>query len=154
MVALLLMMLSGSVMQGSAQLSPDFVQVTVPEVSTESGTKITVVVGVKIRNGYHIQGHSLSDEYLVPTTIEARGNKSIVLEEQEFPDSKSLTLAGSDDPLRVYDGNLEVHLVVKVGESVPRGIAALSATLQYQACDARSCLSPRTLDFVIPIRVQ
>ncbi len=154
MVALLLMMLSGSVMQESAQHSPDFVQVTVPEVSAESGTMTTVVVGVKIRNGYHIQGHRLSDEYLVPTTIEAQSNESIVLEEQEFPESKSLTLAGSDDPLHVYDGNLEVHLVVKVREAVPKGIAELSATLQYQACDARSCLSPRTLDFVIPIKVQ
>ena len=145
------MMLSGSVMP--AYHSSDFVQITVPEISAKSGTTTTVVVAVNVQNGYHIQAHTLSDEFLVPTAIEVRGNQEIMLEEQRFPEGKSLILAGSPDPLYVYDGHVEVRLVVHVDEVAPKGRTGLRATLQYQACDTKSCLSPRTIDFVIPIEV-
>jgi Thiol:disulfide interchange protein DsbD, N-terminal len=153
MVPMLLIVLSGSVMSGATQHATDIVNITVPETSVESGKASALVLTLTVQNGYHIQAHSVRDEYLVPTTIEARGGQYIALEEQTFPHSKILRLEGSDDPLDIYDGTVEVRLVLKVGEKIRKGRNTLIATLYYQACSMKSCLAPRTLDFVIPIEV-
>jgi hypothetical protein len=140
-------------MSGNTQQSSDLVKITVGEISVEVGERATVLVRVEVKKGYHIQANKVSQEYLIPSTIEIEANKDIIIEEKTFPHSKMLTLEGFGEPLNVYDGNVDIQVGFKVGENCGKGKNTLKAKLHFQACDARSCLSPRTLDFLIPIEV-
>lgn len=153
MIAWLPILISAVLMQGIIQPSTDIVRVAVPEASVEAGKENTAIVMVVVKKGYHIQRDSVSDEYLVPTTIAIETVGSITIEQQTFPRSKTIRLEGSDIPLRVFDGEIAIRVVLKAAANIQRGKCVLQATLRYQACDSKSCLAPKTLAFVVPIEV-
>jgi len=73
---------------------------------------------------------------------------------QDFPSTKKFRLEGSDTYLDVYDGRFQIKLMLTPVAKVPAGKFVLKARLGYQACDSKSCLFPRFLDFSIPLEVR
>jgi len=115
-------------------------------------TVISIVVEVK--KGYHVQANTVNDESLIPTTLEVNYVENMTLRKQEFPPAKQFKLEGTDSFLNVYDGQFLIKLFVTPGLEIQVGKYALEAKLRYQACDSRSCLFPRNIDFSIPIDVR
>lgn len=136
-------------------LSPDIVTVQVGESVVYAGESNWVEVGVTVKEGYHIQANKVNDESLIPTTLEIKNNKFLTISKQEFPPSKQFKLEGTDNSLDVFDGKFLIKLlldpvITKDAESK----YVLAARLRYQACDSRSCLFPKSIDFSIPIEVK
>lgn len=133
---------------------PAIVTVNVTESIVYAGTSAMIPISVEVKEGYHIQANRVNDESLIPTTLEVSDDKNITIIRQEFPPDKKFKLEGSDIFLNVYDGKFLIKLFLNPVAKTLTGKYVLSAKLRYQACDSRSCLFPRVVDFSIPVKVK
>ena len=138
---------------GISQQKTDIVKITVPEIKVDRGKNSTIHVRVEVKKGYHIQANKLDDENLIPTTLSINTDGNIIMGKQAFPKSKKFRLEGSDDYLNIYEGSFDLRIAFKTTKAIQPGRYNLAAKFRYQACDSKSCLSPRTIDFFIPIEV-
>ena len=126
------------------------VKVNVGEVTVQAGKRAEIAVSVSVKKGYHIQANHVKDEFIIPTTIEMETQEIVVTEKQIFPQTKEFKLAGTTDPLLVYEGDFVITIRIKATE-VKDGKYVLPAKLRYQACDERMCYAPKTIDFSIRV---
>lgn len=134
-------------------IGDSIVTVTVPEIIVQAGNSGTINVQVSIKKGYHIQANKVNDEFIIPTTIEIDGREIITTGEQLFPESKKFKLEGTADNLFVYDGNFRIAIPFKTEEKAQKGKYKFEAKLHYQACDAKTCFFPKTVVFLVTIRI-
>ena len=133
--------------------SSDIVQIHVPAVTVYAGKSSVISIEIEVKQGYHIQANKVKDKFLIPTTVQATPDEKIITEKQIFPATKEFKLEGTDDFLDVYDGTFKISIPFKAKKGVQKGKYTLPAKLQYQACDSKTCLSPKIVDFVIQIEV-
>jgi DsbC/DsbD-like thiol-disulfide interchange protein len=132
-------------------ISEPIVKITAPDVTGYAGKSSRIILDVEVKEGYHIQANKVNDEFLVPTTVEVVTGKNIELGKQSFPVAKKFKLEGTNDFLDVYDGNFQITIPFKTQRGVKKGKYNLQARLRYQACDFKSCLFPKTIEFIIPL---
>jgi len=130
------------------------VTVSVDESKIYVGLKTIISIWVEVKKGYHVQANKVNDELLVPTTLEVNDVKGIIISQKEFPPGEQFKLDGTDTFLSVYDGKFLIKLFLSPVAEMKAGNYVLDAKLRYQACDSRSCLFPRVIDFSIPVEVQ
>lgn len=128
------------------------VKVNVRESIVQPGVSPVIEIEVSVKESYHIQANKVNDESLVPTTLEVTNTELITLSKTEFPPSKQFQLEGTESFLNVYDGKFLIKLFLN--PVAKEGKHLLSAKLRYQACDSKSCLFPRVIDFSIPIEIK
>lgn len=131
----------------------DLVTVAAQAARLRPGQTKKVVVSINVKEGYHIQAHNPGDASLVPTTLVVDGSNNIITVRSKFPKAKRFRLEGTDTFLKVYDGVFVVDLFLTPAAACQPGTFDLPATLQYQACDSRTCLFPRTFEFSIVVEV-
>jgi uncharacterized membrane protein len=119
-----------------------------------AGERSAIHVYVDIKKGYHVQAHQVTDEFLVPTTIEVTPCNIITTSKEIFPPSERFLLKGTDIFLLVYSGEIEITIPFKTNAEVSKGNYKLKAKLHYQACDDKTCFSPKKEDFLIEITVK
>lgn len=129
------------------------VKVTAPEVKVDAGKSAVIHIMIAVKEGYHIQANKVRDEFLIPTTLEINSDKKIITRKAVFPPAKKYKLEGTEEFLKVFDGNFEISIPFKTQKNIERGKYMLHAKLHYQACDSRSCLFPKIIDFNIPLQV-
>lgn len=134
--------------------SPAIVTVNVTESIVYVGISTMIPIWVEVKKGYHIQANRVNDESLIPTTLEVSDDKNITISKQEFPPSTKFKLEGTNTFLNVYDGKFPIKLFLSPVAKTQTGKYILGAKLRYQACDSRSCLFPRVIDFSIPVEVK
>ncbi len=134
------------------RVTDSIVQLTVPDVML-SGNKGSIRVRVTIKEGYHIQANDVQGEFIIPTTVEIRGEDILVTGKPSFPASKKLNLGGSGEYLDVYDGHFEVAVPFRTKKSLPPGEYVLDGRLRYQACDDKRCFPPRVINFPVLLKV-
>ena len=149
----LLILLSFSILSATGQQKTEIVKLTVPKIRVDQGNSSTIEIGVEVKEGYHIQANQLDNEYLIPTALTIKADTNIIIGKQAFPQSKKFKLEGSADYWNVYDGSFDISLELKTTGIIQKGKYNLTATFHYQACDSKSCLSPRTINFLIPIEI-
>jgi hypothetical protein len=125
----------------------EIVTVSVDETSIVPGTKSVVIIRVKVKEGYHIQANKVNDESLIPCTLKIDQNKFFSTGNPVFPPYKLFRLEGTENYLNVFDSLFIIRLPVKISPTAKEGQYLIKAQLRYQACDAKTCLFPRTLIF-------
>ncbi len=110
------------------------------------GASAAVAVELTLGPGWHVNSHSPSESYLVPTsaTLSApTGSFSPV----RYPKGVARRFSFSDKPLDVYEGTVrfEAELSVPAGAT---GAIAVRGVVSYQACNDQQCYPPAriTLD--------
>lgn len=133
--------------RGAAKM--DAVQYLYPEqVSLPAGKPGVVALHFRVAQGLHINSHTPSDDYLIPTTFSIPAGAGARLENATYPAGTTMTFAA--DPktrLNVYTGNftIETRLVAAAGNHLVQG------KLRYQACDQRQCMPPKTITVAIDV---
>lgn len=139
----------------SKQIKPDeIVKVNASKVIVQVGRDSVISVEVDVRRGYHIQAHEVSDEFLIPTTLEIDGGKEIVIKNQAFPSAKKFKLKGTDKYLDVYDGKFKINTFFTTQKGIQKNIYQINGKLKYQACDSMRCYFPKTIEFLIDVEVR
>jgi uncharacterized protein YyaL (SSP411 family) len=101
-----------------------------------------------IQEGYHIHTSNPGGDAranLYATTLELPPESGA---EVEYPPGEALTLAFSEQPIRVY--TKEVTLVAHLKTPPEKG-TKLRVALAYQACDDRACLPPVVKQMEVPV---
>ena len=127
----------------------DAVQYLFPEqVTVAAGKPAPVALHFRIAQGLHINSHTPSDEYLIPTVFSIPDGQGVKLDMASYPSGAMITLPS--DPktkLNVYTGEfiIQAKIVSSAGNHLVQG------KLRYQACNDSQCLPPKTI--TVPIDV-
>jgi thiol:disulfide interchange protein DsbD len=122
-------------------------------LTVKRGATVEVPLKLDIRSGYHINSHTPSEEYLIPTNLNWEAG-SIKPQGVEYPKGTSLRSEIAEKPLSVYSGTVTLKSKFTVSGDAPQGRGMLAGKVRYQACNERMCLPPRTLEVSVPVRVQ
>jgi hypothetical protein len=139
----------GSSAQSRPLVKADAVTYLFPEqVSVPVGKPSQVALHFRIAQGLHINSHTPSDEFLIPTTFSIPDGTGVQLAGITYPAGAVMTLP--IDPttkLSVYTGEfiLQTRLVATAGNHLVQG------KLHYQACDQNQCMPPKTITVAIDV---
>jgi suppressor for copper-sensitivity B len=117
------------------------------------GETAHVAAVVTVEDGWHVNAHHPSFDYLIPTelTIEVpAGWPAAVI---EYPAPVARTFAFADQPLAVYEGKTVIAVTLRVPTAAAPGKVQLAGKLNYQACNDRSCLPPVTTSLPLELTV-
>lgn len=116
------------------------------------GETFKVAVLVKISPGWHIHANELSDQFLIPTELLFEENEKIKVTQFHYPEPKLEKYEYSESELEIYDGEILLGALVKTSSALKPEKYTLKGELDYQACDDRSCLSPKKIEFEISFK--
>ena len=143
----------GQGLNSSAQSRPllktDAVTYLFPEqVSVPAGKPSQVALHFRIAQGLHINSHTPSDDFLIPTTFSIPDGSGVRLADATYPAGTVMTLP--IDPttkLSVYTGEfvIQARIVAAAGNHLVQG------KLHYQACDNNQCMPPKTITVAIDV---
>jgi hypothetical protein len=141
--------ISSGAQNRSAIAKSDAVSFLFPEqVAVVAGKPSPVALHFRVAPGLHINSHTPSDEYLIPTDFSIPNGAGVRLEAASYPAGTIISLPFDPQTrLSVYTGEfaIQVRLVAASGNH------RIEGKLHYQACDQSQCLSPKTID--VPIDV-
>jgi uncharacterized protein YyaL (SSP411 family) len=133
---------------------------TIPPVTVEAfpaagevptGTSLAVTLRLRVQQGWHANSNRPVQDYLEPTTLTLRADKSMKLAKVDYPPGEEVVLGGQ--PCSAYSGTVEIAAVVAVAADAPPGAATLTLELRVQPCSERECLPPQTHALTIPLRI-
>jgi len=107
-----------------------------------AGMRLRLPFVAKISPGFHINAHEPSEEYLIPTKIQAELPPGIALVETTYPHGVMRAFRFSKTPLRVYEGSFTVKMKLRTESAAPLGSKKIGLTIGYQACNQDACLPP------------
>lgn len=125
------------------------VQYLFPEqVTLPAGKASPVALHFRVAPGLHINSHTPSADFLIPTTFSIPEGAGVRLAGASYPQGSTMTLPA--DPkmkLTVYTGEfvIETRLTPAAGSHLVR------AKLRYQACDQSQCMPPKTITVAIDV---
>jgi hypothetical protein len=113
-----------------------------------NGKASPVALHFRVAQGLHINSHTPSDDYLIPTAFSIPDGSGVRLDAATYPAGSMISLP--IDPktrLSVYTGEFEIQtrMVATAGNHL------VQARLHYQACDQNQCMPPKTI--TVPIDV-
>jgi hypothetical protein len=118
------------------------------------GMPLQVAIVLKIRPGFHVNAHEVTEEYLIPTEIRADVPAGFKAGSVSYPKGTLESFAfAKDKKLNVYTDTVTVKLPLTVLPDAPLGAQHLAMKLKYQACSQETCLPPVTKDVEATINV-
>lgn len=117
------------------------------------GESFQVAVVVTIKPGFHINGHSPLDKFLIPTTVNFDQKEGIAFSPASYPVPEHESFSFSTNKVAVYAGKVSIFSQGKVHDDIPPGGVDVSGVLAYQACNDHSCFMPGSVRFEIPLKV-
>lgn len=117
------------------------------------GSPARIAARVEIEPGWHVNSHTPSFEWLIPTELRLELPEGWPAAGVEYPPHVMRTFAFEDEPLAVYDGEVVILANLTIPESVAQDQVRIRGVLAYQACDDKQCLPPTTAraDVALPI---
>ncbi|HZT38551.1 MAG TPA: protein-disulfide reductase DsbD domain-containing protein [Bryobacteraceae bacterium] len=113
----------------------------------------TAKVRVQLKEGYHVNSNTPSEDYLIPLRLVWNAAPLEVVS-IEYPAPKLEKYQFSAAPLSVFSGSFDIATKFKVPGNAPHGPAILTGKLRYQACTDRMCLPPRTVEVPLTVDIQ
>ena len=118
------------------------------QVSVPAGKQAEVALHFNVAPGLHINSHTPTDEFLIPTTFSIPSGSGVRLESTTYPPGTVMALpADPKTKLSIYTGEfvIRAHIVAAAGNHLVRG------QLHYQACDNNQCMPPKTIAVAIDV---
>lgn len=109
------------------------------------GSTFRLAAAVRVSEGWHINAHKPSFDYLIATGIEfaPENMKGLKLGEPIYPPHVERAFTFTDGkPLRVYEGTVLIGIEATAARDLTPRTRLLRATLTAQACNDSSCLAP------------
>jgi len=162
-VSLLLVTLFAAI--GRAADEPAVVQVETKwsgEAKVAPGGERTLAVIVNIADEYHINPDKArlpAGSFLIPTSLKAKDKAEqlpgVTLGAVQFPEPKKVEVRYTGKPatIEAYEHQAILYVPVTIAKDAALGARTISFDLTYQACNATSCLPPKTIKVVAELEV-
>jgi suppressor for copper-sensitivity B len=125
------------------QLDKARLELAADRTSYLAGGEARLAAVAWVEAGWHIQSHTPSFDYLIPTELTLELPAGWTASAIEYPQHKMWTAQFETKPLAVYEGEVRMLATVTVPADWNESAAEIAAKLRYQACDDRQCLPPR-----------
>lgn len=131
--------------------SPDVRGRLVVPARAAAGSKVPVAVELTIGAGWHVNSHSPSEEFLIPTDValKSTGGK---LSPVRYPKQLEKRFGFYEKPLRVYAGTVRFETELEIPASAT-GEVSVSGALSYQACNDQQCFPPAEIPLAASLSV-
>ncbi len=121
--------------------------------SAPGGAAYDVEVVVTIKEGYHIYANPAGSDDVIPTTLSLAAGSKAILDGVRYPPGEAKVLAANGPgKVLVLDREARFHARIQVGAAAAKaGPIDVVLKVRTQACGARACLAPLTLE--VPVRL-
>ncbi|HKA19561.1 MAG TPA: cytochrome c biogenesis protein CcdA [Blastocatellia bacterium] len=117
------------------------------------GDKFNVAVAVEIGDGYHINAHRPTLDYLIATTLALGAPAGISFADEKYPAPSHRKFEFQPDtPLAVHEGTIFITAEAQADNAIRQGVGSIKAMVTVQACNDKQCLAPSDLAVEIPIK--
>jgi len=116
------------------------------------GETFQVAIVANIEQGFHINSHKPTDEFLMPTVVKFDERKGIVFGPVSYPKPVLKSFSFFPHKVSVYEGRIMMLTQGKLSEDISVGDVKVSGMLAYQTCNDRSCFIPESVRFEIPLK--
>lgn len=117
------------------------------------GDSVRIAAVINVEDGWHIQSHTPSFDYLIATEIAFDMPADWPEPEVRYPDHVMWEFEFSEDPLAVYEHEAVIHAGFDLPADAAAGAVDVSAELLYQACDDVQCLPPITAEATVSLEI-
>lgn len=120
------------------------------------GEQIVLAITADMAEGWHIQQHQPSEDWMIPTTLDLRGLPSgVTYGDIQWPEPKAMPYDLGDGPqmFDFYADGATFFVKVSVGQTVEPGAYEAVAAVTYQACDDTRCLEAQTAELPFTVNV-
>src|SRR5579872_5564081 len=104
------------------------------------GSAVKLAVLAQIAQGFHINDHHPSLDYLIPTQVTFDNFAGLKAGQVVYPKGRLRKFAFVDSPISVYEGEIRIGAKFEVDRSLRPGTYNLHGKLSYQACNDHACL--------------
>ena len=134
--------------------SVDVVKARAADVSIPAGGNADSTVTLSISPGYHVNANPATFSYLIPTSVEPGKAEGIIAGKPIYPVAQKEKFQFADEPLAVYEGDVQIKLPLRVEVNAGKGARSLLVDVRIQACDTEKCYAPDTLKTMIVVDVK
>ncbi len=117
------------------------------------GSSGRVAALVTIDDGWHIQSHWPSYEYLIPTELLIELPAGWPEPSIRYPAHVMWQAQFEEEPLAVYEYSATILADFELPEDAAEGMVEAPVILTYQACDELTCLPPTTAETTLQLEV-
>jgi uncharacterized protein len=117
------------------------------------GGEAEVAILLEIQDGWHINTNPASDDFLIPTEITAKSEGKLELKDIRYPKGHPFRMAGFDDPITVYEGEVLFKGKIVAPRSAAGRTEKLDVEIGYQSCNDKTCLRPTQASVTLQIPV-
>jgi len=136
--------------QGKRISSLDVVRSADPRIEINAGSSGEVGVHLMIQQGYHINANPPTYPYLRATKLTVGATPAgISAGPVVYPKSLRRKFGFAEEPLDVYEGEIDLKLTLKVDKSTPKGETFIPVMIEVQACDDQVCYAPAIINLMI-----
>lgn len=132
----------------AADKTPEVEYVYPEQVRLPAGKASLVTLHFLVAPGLHINSHTPSGSFLIPTIFTIPAGAGARLESASYPPGTTITLP-ADPTMKIsaYTGRfaIETHLIAERGNHLVKGL------LRYQACDQTQCMPPKSIPVAIDV---
>jgi thioredoxin:protein disulfide reductase len=114
------------------------------KVSYSAKDTIKIALKVKIKEKYHINSVTPSDESFIKTEITSKSEDFAVIN-TFFPPHKMYKFAFSETEIPVYEGEIIIGIKLLASKDLKNGSYIIPVELGYQACDNAACYPPKSV---------
>jgi thiol:disulfide interchange protein DsbD len=117
------------------------------------GGECEIIVFVTIKQGWHINSHSVQKEWQIPTEVTLSSRLGTKLARVAYPKGRLARVPGSEEPALVYEREAAFRGVLTIPREAAGRNEEFRIQVRYQACDDRECEQPKTVKLVgkVPI---
>jgi len=133
--------------------SAQVVNVSTHPVQSSPGRSSEAIVTLGITSGYHVNANPATYSYLIATEVKPGNTEGITAGTPTYPTATKQKFEFADEPLAVYEGNIEIKLPLKINATTA-GERVLPITVRVQACDTEKCFPPATINTRIPVAIK
>lgn len=121
--------------------------------AARAGATAKAAVVAQISPGYHINDNKPTLDYLIPTELKLEPIKGMTVTKVVYPKGELKSFAFSDTKLSVYEGTLDVGVLLGITRTASPGTYTLKGKLAYQACNDHACLPPKSVPVTLAVKV-
>lgn len=137
--------------QREVRSSADVVSLGGTGTAIAGGNDGEALVMLNIEAGHHVNANPATYPYLIATEVTADKVEGLDTGKAIYPPAKKQKFEFADEPLAVYEGQIEVKLPFK---AAGKGTRSLPLKVRVQACDHEKCFPPATLNTSVSVEVK
>jgi thiol:disulfide interchange protein DsbD len=120
-------------------------------VVVKKGAAVDVKLMATLNEGFHLNSHTPTEDYLIPLTLKWDGPLEAV--DVVYPKPQMEKYSFDDKPLSVLTGQFSLVTKFKAPATASLGPVTLNGKIRYQACNNNSCFAPKTVPVTLTVQV-